>query len=94
MVWFAWRDLPKSATRIPKQFISLLSCCDKGNVEELVKEGGGPGGGGAVVSCGRLRATAMPIGTVLSEMTQDTQEREREREGEGREEIVMQISIS
>ena len=58
-------DLPKSATRIPKQFISLLSDCDKGNVEELVKEGG-TGGGGAVVSCGRLRATAIPIGTVLS----------------------------
>lgn len=54
---------------MPKQFISLLSGCDKGNDEELVKDGGA---GGAVVSCGRLRATAIPIGTVLSESNNKT----------------------
>lgn len=52
------QNSPKSATRIPKQFMSLLSVCCIGIGAALESV--------PAVSCGRLRATAIPIGTVLS----------------------------
>lgn len=51
-------NLPKSATRIPKQFMSLLIGCCSGRLVPLFSTA-------LLASCGRFRATAMPMGTEL-----------------------------
>lgn len=51
---------PRSATRMPKQFMSLLSGGCRGIVAGVFRAG-------TRASCGRFLATAMPMGTELPE---------------------------